>query len=378
MSDIQIIPVKRPRHKKQFINFPYSLYHNHPIWVPPLIIEQKKNIDTKRNPFYRHADIQLFLAMKHGKVVGRIGAIINHLYNQYHKVNHGFFGFFESTNNQEVANLLIGSVTSWLKAFKLTKIIGPFNPSFFDTIGILVDGFQHSPKVLLPYNYKYYDSLLINAGLNKELDLYGYSIYTGLPSVAKNIKRSEVIINKRLKKTGLSHRSFNLKNIKKEVQIFTKIFNMAWSKNWGFSPLQVYEAEVLAKELKLVLDPRFCVFATHHGKEVGYLLNIPNINIILKKMKGRLFPFGLFKLLYHKSRVNEYRMAVVGVLPEYHKRGVEVLLLHYIYNQYKKYNIIYNEATWIAENNLPAIRTIHKWTNIKNPTTIFRIYQSKL
>ena len=377
-SSLKIIPITTSSQKKQFIHLPYHLYRHHPIWTPPLIIEEKKLIDIKKRPFYRHAKLQLFLAIHRGKVVGRIGSLVNRLYNEYHKINHGFFGFFHSINNSEVAIKLINAAISWLTTFKVTKMIGPFNPSFFDTMGILIKGFDRPHKILLPYNYDYYDSLLTNAGLSKELDLYGYTLHKDMPSIEKNIKRTKNIIDKRLKKNGFSIRLLNLKQIKNEINTVISIFNTAWSKNWGFTPLQKYEAEALTKELKLVLNPNFCFFVTHNGKDIGCLFNLPNINPILKTMNGRLFPTGLFKLLYHKNKVDEYRVALTGILPQYHRRGLEGLMFHFLSTQFEKFNINTAETTWIAETNKNALLTISRWSNLQEPNTIYRVYQRTL
>ena len=239
---IRIETVKTKRDKNRFIKMVWPLYKDYPNWVPPLLLDRRMILDTKNNPFYRHAEIELFLAYRNAEIVGRIAAIINHNHNSFHEENIGFFGFFESMNDQNVASALIDKAKEWLKGKGVDAIRGPVNPSTNDDVGVLIDGFDKTPAIMMPYNPEYYDSLMTGSGLQKVKDLHSYyvekdQVMSGkLPRVMEKLKQRE----------SFTIRQLNMKDFKAELQRIKTVYNNAWSKNWGFVPMTDEEFDHLA------------------------------------------------------------------------------------------------------------------------------------
>ncbi|NIT56943.1 MAG: hypothetical protein GWN00_12120, partial [Aliifodinibius sp.] len=211
--------------------------------------------------------------------VGRIAAIVDHRFNEFHKTRTGHFGFFECINDQHTANLLFRVASDWLKDRGMNKVMGPASPSMMDTIGVLIDGFDKDPYVLMPYNYDYYDDLIKAAGFQKEMDLYAYMVDTETVSLDR-MNRAMKIVKHRL--PDIKIRPVDLKNLKSEIDIVRNIFNQAWKKNWGFIPLTEAEFDAVAKDLKFIIDTDFAHIAEMNGEPVGFSIGIPNINEILK------------------------------------------------------------------------------------------------
>lgn len=344
--------------KKRFTNFVYPFYKDEKHWVPPLRMDQKKLIDTDKNPFFNNAEIALFLAEKDGKDVGRIAAIVDHRYNDFHKTKTGHFGFFECINDQHTANLLFRVASDWLRDKGMNKAMGPASPSMMDTIGVLIDGFDKDPYIMMPYNFAYYDELILNSGFSKEMDMYAYMVDTETVSLDR-MDRAMDIVKRRM--PDLEIRPLNLKEMESEIKIVREIFNQAWKKNWGFIPLSEKEFEAAGKDLKMIIDTDFAHVAEINGKPVGFSIGLPNINEILKTMNGRLFPFGIFKLLWKKRKLNSLRTALMGVLPEYQGKGIDALLHHRsIQNGLKAEDKTVSEMSWILETNSEMIRVAER------------------
>lgn len=343
--------------KKTFIEFPYSHYENDQYWVAPLLIEQKKLLDTDKNPFYRKAEIALFNASYNNEHAGRIAAIIDHRYNKYHKTKTGFFGFFECIEQQSTADLLFKVAEDWLREKGMNTVLGPSNPSMMDELGILVEGFDKYPTILMPYHKKYYDDIIQNAGYKKEMDLLAYLV-TQDSVDHDRANRAMDIVKKRL--PGISIRKINLRKIKEEVKIIREIFNSAWSKNWGFIPLSKEEFDQLASDLKSIVDNDFAHIAEINGEPVAFSIALPDYNQIFRNMNGRLFPTGLFKILWNRKKINKVRTALMGVIPEYQGRGIDALLHREAINSGLQKGIYSSEVGWILENNIQMVRVAEK------------------
>lgn len=352
---ISLVTTKEER--KQFLEFPYKHYANDEHWVPPLKMEQKKLIDKKKNPFYENAEIALFLAEQDGRICGRIAAIEDRRYNEHHNTNTGFFGFFECINNKSAAKLLLKVAGDWLKQRGLTKVLGPSNPSMMDEIGILVDGFEHDPSIMMPYHKPYYDELIKSAGLEKEMDLLAFRVTQGKVAFER-MYRAEEIVRRRLPR--LKIREVNLKKLDEEIQIVRDIFNKAWSKNWGFIPMSHSELEALAKDLKLILDPKVAHIAEVADEPVAFSIALPDLNQVLKHMDGTLFPTGIFKLLWNKRKINQLRTALMGVLPEYQGKGIDALLHKEAIINGREVGYNSSELSWVLESNKGMIRVAEK------------------
>ncbi|WP_255233412.1 GNAT family N-acetyltransferase [Aliifodinibius salipaludis] len=343
--------------RKQFIDFPYQHYSEDENWIPPLKMEQKKLIDTENNPFYDKGDIALFLAEQDGKPCGRIAAIQDYRYNEHHNNKTGFFGFFECINDQSVANLLFKVASDWLKKRGHTDVLGPANPSMMDEIGILVDGFEYEPSFMMPYHKSYYDNLITNAGLEKEMDMYAFRV-TQASVTLDRIYRAEEIVRRRLPK--LKIREIDTKNLDEEVEIVRNIFNQAWSQNWGFIPLSKEELEELAKDLKLILDPKVAHIAEVDGEPVAFSIGLPDLNQALKHTDGTLFPTGIFKLLWHRRNIDQIRTALMGVIPKYQGKGIDALLHKEAIINGREVGYNSSELSWVLESNKNMIRVAEK------------------
>lgn len=355
INGITLATTKKER--KLFIDFPYQHYSEDENWIPPLKMEQKKLIDTEKNPFYDNGDIALFLAEQNGKPCGRIAAIQDRRYNEHHNNKTGFFGFFECINDQSVANLLFKVAGDWLKQREHTDVLGPANPSMMDEIGILVDGFEYEPSFMMPYHKPYYDDLITNAGLKKEMDMYAFRV-TQATVTLDRIYRAEEIVRRRLPK--LKIREVDTQNLDQEVEIVRNIFNQAWSQNWGFIPLSKEELEELAKDLKLILDPKVAHIAEVDGEPVAFSIGLPDLNQALKHMDGTLFPTGIFKLLWHRRNIDQIRTALMGVIPKYQGKGIDALLHKEAIINGKEVGYKSSELSWVLESNKNMIRVAEK------------------
>ncbi|HAB51135.1 MAG TPA: hypothetical protein DCE80_02995 [Ignavibacteriales bacterium] len=332
----------------KFIKFPWKIYSNDPYWVPPLIMDRKKLLDTSKNPFFKHAEIQLFLAKKNNEIVGRIAAIKNDLHNLHHNDKVGFFGFFECMNDQQTANLLFDSAKQWLEEKGMNAMRGPANPSSNDEYGMLIEGFNDSPRILMTYNPKYYINLCENYGFVKAKDLNAFKLETDKVLSSEKLKRVADIAQQR---SGLKIYQIDMKKFYSELDKVKYVYNKAWAPNWGFVPMTEEEIDAMAKDFKAIIEPSLLLFGEINGKLVGFALVVFDYNFIFKKMNGRLFPFGIIKLLTQKKKIPWARIITLGIIPEYQKRGLDAVFYYEIVTRAAKLNIFLGEASWVLEDN---------------------------
>jgi GNAT superfamily N-acetyltransferase len=371
---INIIPVSSKKELADFIDFPHDLYKNDSYYVPELFIAQR-DLLTK-HPFHNHNSLQCFLVYKGGKIVGRIAAILNNAHNQFNERNDGFFGFFDTINDQEVANSLFATAIKWLKEKGVDqKIIGPVNFSTNEPCGLLVQGFDSSPVLMQTYNAEYYISLIENAGFNKDFDMIAWN-WEGQNYDDKSVRLLDVL-QERLKRNNIVIRKVNLKDFKNETVKLRQVYNNAWDKNSGFVPLTDEEFDYLAKDLKLILDPDFALLAEHDGKIVAFGLALLDYNQLFKTIKkGRLLPTGIFKLLFNKKKISRIRIYALGVIDGYRKMGIEACLYGTIIKEYKRKGFACAEAGWTLENNTLINNAI---IAIKgDPYKKYRIYEKDI
>jgi hypothetical protein len=276
---ITIIPVTTKKQHKQFIMLPWKIYKGFPHWVPQLIMDQKMLIDTKKKPFYEHSELALFLAYKGKEVVGRIGAIVNHLHEEIYHEGVGHFGFYESVDDKQVAKALFDAAADWLKAKGKKIMRGPANPSVWDTNGLLINAFDLDPVVLTPYNPEYYIGLFETYGFKKARDWFAYRMTDDMKFDPK-VERVSNLLKKRKK---ITIRNVDLKKAKKEIkreqkdelEHFKTIFNEAWEANWEYVPLTEHEIDFLAKELIPIADENLILFAFVDGYTAFFSHTIP-------------------------------------------------------------------------------------------------------
>ena len=349
MGTLSVEPVRDKRDLKAFIRFPWKVYRDDPNWVPPLIIDMKKMLDKSKNPFFRHSDAEYFLARRNGEVVGRIAAILNNRHNEYHKEKTGFFGFFEVLEDFEAASALFDTAAAWLKDRGMTLMRGPTNFSTNDTCGFLLEGFGKPPVILMTYNPRYYLEFSERYGFVKAKDLYAYFMSSDQPLPEKLVRISEHV----RQREGLVFRTINMKRFWEEVETVFKIYNDAWSLNWGFVPLTKEETYHIAKDLKQIVDPDLVLIAEVKGEPAGFSLALPDVNQALIKVRdGRLFPFGLPKLLWYMRKVNGVRVFTMGVVRKFQKRGIDALFYVETYRRGTGKGHRWGEFSWILEDNV--------------------------
>ena len=348
--DFTITEVSSKADLLKFVKSQWYFYQNDPNFVPPIIADRKKLLNTKKNPFYKHSVIQLFMAVSDGLVIGRIAAIINDNHNKTWKDKVGFFGFFECINDQKVANSLFDAAADWLKARGMESMRGPENPSQNDEVGLLADGFDLPPVILMTYNPKYYMTLIENYGFKKAKDLYAYHLINK-EYLSDKAQRLQNIIRQRYK---VSLRNVNFKNkeqFKKDVDTLKDIYNRAWEPNWGFVKMTEEEFDFLADDLKMIADPEYTFIAEINGKVAGFALGLPDINQSLIYNKGGSLLGALWHMTTKKKKINTLRIIVLGVLPEYQKTGIDSIMYYELGTRGIPKGVQFGEASWILEDN---------------------------
>jgi GNAT superfamily N-acetyltransferase len=345
---MEIREVQGRRDRDRFIKFPWKIYRGDSNWVPPLIIERRAFLDPKQNPFFDHSDVRLFLASDSaGNDVGRIAAIVNHNHIKTHSENAGFFGLFESVNDQGVANRLFEAAAGFLRSSGMQIMRGPENMSINDDLGLLVKGFDLPPTLMMPYNPRYYETLIERYGFSKAMDLYAYLGITD-GTIPERLERAVEIGQKRYR---YAIRPIDMKKFDREVKWIRQLYNQAWERNWNAIAMTDREFDHLAKDLKMIIDPGLCLLAEVEGKPAGFSLALPDLNQALIHLNGRLFPLGIFTLLYFKRRITRTRVLTMGVLPEYRRMGIDMALIHGTYRRAHEKNWLQSELSWVLETN---------------------------
>ena len=364
------------REYSKFINCQWSFYKDDPNWVAPLKMDRKKLLDTSKNPFYKHARMQLFLAERNGEIVGRIGAIVNDNHNIAHNEKTGNWGFFESINDQGVATALFTAAEQWLRDQGMERSLGPVNPSINDETGLLIHGFDKPPVVLMTYNPTYYAQLIEGAGYGKVKDLYAYRID---PNDYRSDKL-DALINRIVTRNEVTYRSVDLKNkeqYKRDVELIMDIFNKAWSQNWGFVAFTQDEIDFLGDDLKQIADPDIAFFVHTHGKVAGFILGLPDINQILINNRSGSLAGALWQLLTKKKNIKRARIVIMGVYPEYRKLGLDAAMYYEIGERGLKKGYNEAEASFILEDNDMMNRGLTQTMHAERYKT-YRLFQKKL
>lgn len=353
VNDVRVHSVSGPAEFNAFIELPYELYREDPYWVPPLRREQRKLLDRNKHPFYEHGDAELLLARDNqGTVVGRIAAIHNQLYLDIHHEPTGFFGFFESVNDPAVASALFDAARRWLAMRGLKTMQGPVQYSLNDECGLLVDGFDGSPYILMLYNPPYYRDLYEAVGLTKAKDMLAY--WGNRATVDANeaqFDRWRRVAKRAKQRHGIRTRIADMSNFAGEVETLKEIYNRAWTQNWGFVPLTDREIDLMANDLKLVIDPELVHFAYSGEEPIGVLIALPDYNQVLRHMDGRLWPLGILKLLWYQRKIDRLRTIALGIVVEWQKRGIAPILMVEAYERARRRGYKEGELSWVLEDN---------------------------
>ncbi len=372
---IDIVNVGSRRQLAQFIDFPHELYAQDPNYVPMLFMEQEALLNPKKSPFWLHSKAAYFLALKDGKIVGRIAAIRNNNHIAFSGNQEGFFGFFDVIDDKEVAKKLFDTAADWLRAEGLHKMIGPANFSTNEVVGLLVENFDVPAVVMNSYNARYYVPLVEGYGFVKQTDLFCYKLVTA--EMTQDILDTAARLETRLTERGIVIRPANMKKYRQEIESFLPVYNASWVENTGFVPMTDAEIRQIGKDLRTIIDPDFVYFAEKDGKIIGVSLTIPNVNEVQIKLKrGRLFPFGVFKLLLGLKKIKSVRILALGTTKEYRRLGIDACFYARTIATAKRKGIVYGEASWILENNEMMNRALVQING--NVYRKYRIYEKNL
>jgi GNAT superfamily N-acetyltransferase len=357
--DVTIREIPHGASMKPFIELSWKVNAGDPQWVPPLRMALVPVLDRKKHPFHQHADVAYFLAERGPEVVGRVAACVNHQYNQFHNDLTGFFGFFECTDDAGVAAALLDAAAEWLRARGRDLMRGPMNFSTndeFSSPGVLIDGFDTPPTVMMSHNPRYYAGLMDAAGMEKTKDLVAYWIPDRIPERLRNAM--ERLANR----AGVTIRSVRMKELKSEVAKVQEVYNAAWSQNWGFVPMTEAEFNHMAKEMKPVVDPDLVLLAEKaDGEPIGFLLALPDLNRAFKHLPdGRMFPFGLFKVLWQKRKIDTARLLTLGLKPGYQHLGLGAAMYTRLLQIGVGKGYTGAEGSWILEDNHEMCTALEK------------------
>jgi GNAT superfamily N-acetyltransferase len=348
---VQVQPVSGGRELAQFIDLPFRLHANHPLWVPPLKLERRLFLSRRMNAFFSHGEAEYFLARRAGRVVGRVSAHVNHAFNDFQKKRWGWFGFLEFEDDQEVLEALLDAACSWQRERGSERIVGPASFSMNDESGVLIEGFELRPMILQPWSPPYYRERIEQAGLQKAIDLLMWNLEVSdrervLPVIFE-------LAEKLQSEHGIRVRPMRRLHLRRELDAFAEVYNSAWSENWDFVPYSKKDLDAYAQELQLVFDKNWFMIAEREdtGEVVGMAITVPDINQVLARMNGRILPFGWWRFLRKGRIVDRVRVGFLGVKPEYQHTGVAAKLYAEHFAAAARRPQSGGEMGWILETN---------------------------
>ena len=377
-ADVTVEEVTSPAGRDAFVQFQADHYSGDSLYVPQILAERRDFIDPARNPYFTHARAAFFLARRRGKVVGRICAVNDIRYNQYHRTALGFFGLFECQNDAGVAAALFETASAWLKRAGLTSMVGPLNMAFHHDIGVLIEGFDRPPAMNMPYNPRYYAPLFDANGFGRHKDLYSYEVLAsaGLPEkVGKFAARVR-------ERGGVTVRRINLADTAGEVRRIKGIYDEMTKPGWGFVPLSDAEFDQVVNRLRplVLLRPELCLMAEANGEAVAFCITLPDTNQALKAAGGHLsrfgLPIGLAKMLWAARKIDRVRVLLFGVKPGFRRRGLEALMVDETFKRAFELGYQSAELGWVREDDRLIIRTIEA-TGARR-IKVYRLYERAL
>lgn len=358
MADVSVRPVAGKRDLDAFIKLPFRLHRDSPHWVAPLIFDRKAFFNKSKNPFFEHAEAEYFLAERDGQVVGRITAHIDNRWDEYQGGNDGMFGFIEMEDDPAVAKGLIDAATGWLRKKGRDRMIGPMDFTTNDECGLLVDGYDADPIILQPWHPPYYKERLEELGLAKTMDMRMWDLWLGKLQEGNEFHPLIEAAAKQSEEAGVVIRGMRKRDLKNEIGRFMEVYNEAWGPNWGFVPVTEEEVAFQAKNLKPILSEDWAMMAEKDGEVVGAALTLPDFNQVLKKMNGRLLPFGWWHFLTGRAKIDRVRVFALGVKNDYQHLGVAAAL--YVRHRETAARMPQKggQTGWILETNEPMNRAM--------------------
>jgi GNAT superfamily N-acetyltransferase len=353
---VEVRAVKGGRELKAFIDLPFRLHANQPMWVPPLKLERRLFLNRRMNAFFSHGEAEYFLAWRDGRAVGRISAQVNHAFNDYQQKNWGWYGFLEFEDDQEVLDALLATAAAWLSERDKERMVGPACFAMNDESGILIEGYELRPMIVQPWNPPYYKDRMEQAGMAKAMDLLMWNL-----EVSDRAKVLPVIFElaeKVQSEHGIRVRPMRRRQLRKDLDSFAEVYNSAWSKNWDFVPFSKKDLDAYAQELHLAFDKHWFMIAEKEdtGEVVGMAITVPDLNQVLEKMNGKLLPLGWYRFLTKGKRTDRVRVGFLGVKPEHQHTGVAAKLYVEHFNAAAVRPQSGGEMGWILETNTPMNR----------------------
>jgi GNAT superfamily N-acetyltransferase len=370
-----VSPVRGRRDLRKFIDLPYRLHSTSPVWVPPLRLERWIFLSRRFNAFYKHGDAQLFLAERDGRVVGRISAQYDQAFNDFHSNRWGMFGFLEMEDDPEILPALLAAAEDWLRAHGRDHMIGPMDFTINDESGVLIEGFEREPMLKQPWHPRYYEQRAEEAGLGKAMDLLMWELDISdrsrmLPVIFSLAEQLEP-------RHGIRIRKMSRRSLRRDLDRFADVYNSAWSENWGFSPFSKADLDAYAQEMQLVFDSHwFMVAETAEGETVAVAITVPDINQVLKRMNGRLVPFGWWHFLRRRKIMDRVRVGFLGVKPEFQHTGVAAALYVEHFDMATVTPQTWGEMGWILETNTNMNRAMEAMSG--RIVRRFRVYEKTL
>lgn len=347
---VDVRPVGSRRDLREFIELPFRLHSTSSVWVPPLRIERRLFLSHRVNAFFKHGDAELFLARRDGRVVGRLSAQYDEAFNAHHGNDWGQFGFLELEDDPEILPPLLDAARGWLRAQGRDHMIGPMDFTINDESGVMVEGFEREPMIKQPWHPPYYQRLCEQAGLTKAMDLLMWELdISDRESILPIIFKLAADLEPR---HGIKIRRMSRRSLRRDMDRFAEVYNAAWSENWGFSPYSKTDLDHYAQEMQLVFDRNWFMIAEDAaGETAAIAITVPDLNQVLKRMNGRLFPFGLWHYLRRGKIIDRVRVGFLGVKPEFQHTGVAAALYVEHFNTATRTPQTWGEAGWILETN---------------------------
>jgi hypothetical protein len=378
MTAVSIEPLSRSkRDLRRFFDVADRIYRDDANWVPPLRDDVAK-VFADKNPFFRHAEMQLFVARRGNEDVGRIAAILDRNHNEFHGEKTGFFGFFESENDRAVSDALLDAATDWARQRGMEVLRGPANPTLNDEAGLLVEGFDTPPVLMMTYNPRYYATLLEEAGFRKARDLLASWFEIGPEPLARFARINERF---RRRNSDIEVRKVSRRSLKGDLPKIREVYNAAWEKNWGFVPMTSEEMDFMAARLKPLLDENFLFLALARKQDgsrepVGFMLSLPDYNTAIQPLRGRLLPFGWLKFLLNLKKIRTLRVLTLGLKKDYRMRGIQSLMFEEGLRAALKRGLTGCEVSWMLEDNDLILRSVKLWGGRLYKT--YRMYDRKV
>ena len=346
---VDVRPVSSRRDLREFIELPYRLHANAAQWVPPLRVERRLFLNRRLNAYFKHADAELFVARRDGRVVGRVSAQIDHAFNDFQGNAWGMFGFLELEEDPEALEGLLDAAGRWLRDRGRDRMVGPMDFTMNDEAGVLIEGFEREPMVKQPWHPPYYHELCEGSGLEKAVDLLMWELH--ISDREKVLPIIWELAGKLEPEHGIRIRHMRRRGLRRDLELFREIYNQAWSRNWGFVPYSKEDVDHYAQELQLVFDPAWFMVAEKDGEGVGVAITVPDVNQVLKRMNGRLLPLGWWRFLRKRRVIDRCRVGFLGVKPEYQHAGVAAGLYAEHFDTAGWHRITWGEMGWILETN---------------------------